>query len=247
MSLLTIYMYDLTQRQIEILKQIVKEYIDTANPVGSETLEKKYDVGVSPATIRNEMAAMVKKGYLAKPHTSAGRIPTSKAIKLYVNELMKERDLSVAEEVEAKEKIWDVREKEGDFMRAATHRLAEKTGTLAFARNDQGDVFCSGYSQILDMPEFYDIDITKNLLNLLDDSSYFDTVFGMIHEKFAVILGEDLELALFKPYSFVFSKFHTRSNHDGTIGVVGPARLRYENIVPLVRYYGTLIEEVANW
>lgn len=98
-------MYDLTQRQIEILKQIVKEYIDTANPVGSETLEKKYDVGVSPATIRNEMAAMVKKGYLAKPHTSAGRIPTSKAMRLYVNELMKEKDLSVAEEVEAKEKV----------------------------------------------------------------------------------------------------------------------------------------------
>src|ERR1700704_3591954 len=105
-------MYDLTQRQIEILKQIVKEYIDTANPIGSETLEKKYDLGVSPATIRNEMTEMVRKGYLSKPHTSAGRIPTSKALKLYVNELMKEKDMSVAEEVEAKEKVWDVRDTE---------------------------------------------------------------------------------------------------------------------------------------
>ncbi len=240
-------MYDLTQRQIEILKQIVKEYIDTANPVGSETLEKKYDVGVSPATIRNEMAAMVKKGYLAKPHTSAGRVPTSKAMRLYVNELMKEKELSVAEEVEAKEKIWDVRSRENDFMRTATQRLAEKTGTLAVARNDDGNFFCSGYSHILEMPEFYDIDVTKNLLSLLDNQDHFDTIFGSFSEKFAVILGEDLELALFKPYSFVFSKFHTRSNHDGTIGVVGPARLRYEQIVPLVRYYGSLIEEVANW
>jgi len=77
--------------------------------------------------------------------------------------------------------------------------------------------------------------------------SYFDTILGNIHEKFSVILGEDLELELFKPYSFVFSKFHTRGNHDGTIGVIGPARLRYENIVPLVRYYGSLIEEVAGW
>lgn len=240
-------MYELTQRQIEILKQIVKEYIDTANPVGSETLEKKYDLGVSPATIRNEMAEMVKKGYLAKPHTSAGRIPTSKAMKLYVNELMKERDLSVAEEVEAKEKVWDIREKEGEFMRTATKRLAEKTGTLAVAKNDDGSFFCAGYSNILDMPEFYDIDVTKNLLNLLDNQAYFDTVFGRINEKFAVILGDDLELELFKPYSFVFSKFHTRSNHDGAIGVIGPSRLRYENIVPLVRYYGSLIEEVAGW
>lgn len=240
-------MYDLTQRQIEILKQIVKEYIESANPVGSETLEKKYDVGVSPATIRNEMAAMVKKGYLAKPHTSAGRVPTPKALKLYVNELMKEKELSVAEEVEAKEKVWDMREKESDFMRTATQRLAEKTGTLAVAKNDDGAFFCSGYSHILEMPEFYDIDVTKNLLNLLDNQSYFDSVFGRITEKFAVILGDDMELELFKPYSFVFSKFHTRGNHDGMIGVVGPARLRYENIVPLVRYYGSLIEEVANW
>lgn len=240
-------MYDLTQRQIEILKQIVKEYIDTANPVGSETLEKKYDVGVSPATIRNEMAAMVKKGYLAKPHTSAGRVPTSKAMRLYVNELMREKELSVAEEVEAKEKIWDVREKEGEFMRTATQKLADKTGTLAVAISDNGAFFCSGYSHILEMPEFYDIDVTKNLLNLLDNHSNFDTIFGRITEKFAVVLGEDLELEIFKPYGFVFSKFHTRSNHDGTIGVIGPARLRYENIVPLVRYYGSLIEDVANW
>lgn len=240
-------MYDLTQRQIEILKQIVKEYIDSANPVGSETLEKKYDVGVSPATIRNEMAAMVKKGYLAKPHTSAGRVPTSKAIKLYVNELMKEKELSVAEEVEAKEKVWDVREKESEFMRAATQRLAEKTGTLAVAKNDDGGFFCSGYSHILDMPEFYDIDVTRNLLSLLDHEDYFDTVFGYTNEKFAVVLGADLEQELFKPYSFVFSKFHTKGNHDGAIGVIGPSRLRYENIVPLVRYYGSLIEDIAGW
>src|SRR3989304_10473687 len=102
-------MYDLTPRQIDILKNIVREYIDTAEAVGSETLEKKYDLGVSPATIRNEMAEMSRLGYLSKPHSSAGRIPTSKAIKFYITELMKEKEMSVAEEVEAKEKIWDLR------------------------------------------------------------------------------------------------------------------------------------------
>lgn len=240
-------MYDLTQRQIEILKQIVKEYIDTASPIGSETLEKKYDLGVSPATIRNEMAAMIEKGYLAKPHTSAGRIPTSKAMKLYVNELMKEKELSVAEEVEAKETIWDVRAKEAELLRTATKRLAQKTGTLAVATTSGGDFFCSGYSNILEMPEFYDIDVTKNLLQLLDNASNFDTIAGRIEEKFAVVLGEDLEIELFRPYGFVFSKFHTKGNHDGTIGIVGPARLRYEQIVPVVRYYGALIEDIATW
>jgi heat-inducible transcriptional repressor len=130
-------MYDLSPRQIDILKNIVKEYIDTAEAVGSETLEKKYDLGVSPATIRNEMAEMVKLGYLSKPHSSAGRIPSSKAIKFYINELMKEKEMSVAEEVEAKEKIWDLREGREKFLREATHSLAQKTRSLAVAATEE--------------------------------------------------------------------------------------------------------------
>lgn len=240
-------MYDLTQRQVEILKDIVKEYIDTAEPVGSETLEKKYDLGVSPATIRNEMADMVELGYLSKPHSSAGRVPTSKAMKLYVKELMKQKNLSIAEEVETKEKVWDLRAAEARFLRALTRNLSHKTGTLAVASTDDGDLYFAGYSHILDMPEFYDIDITKNLLSLLDDASYFDLILKKIETDYAVLFGEELGMDTLSPYGFVFSKFTTRSNHTGSIGVIGPARLRYEVVVPVVKYYGTLVGEVADW
>ena len=82
-------MTDLTDRQVYILKTVVEEYTTTAEPVGSETLDKKYNLGVSPATIRNEMAYLTKQGYLNQPHTSAGRIPTPRAIKLYVDEIMR--------------------------------------------------------------------------------------------------------------------------------------------------------------
>jgi heat-inducible transcriptional repressor len=240
-------MYDLTQRQIEILKHIVKEYTDTASPVGSETLEKKYDLGVSPATIRNETADMLKKGYLVKAHSSSGNIPSSKAIKLYINELMKEKELSVADEVEAKENVWDLREIEAQFLRAATKKLAEKTKSLAVASTDLGDIFFSGYSNILSMPEFYDIDVTRNLLSILDNQEYFDTIYGRIHEKCGVIMGDEFEEEVFRPYSFVFSKFNTRKNHSGSIGVIGPSRMRYEYILPIVRYYGAMVDDVANW
>lgn len=240
-------MYDLTQRQIEILKHIIKEYIDTAEAVGSETLEKKYDLGVSPATIRNEMAEMVKLGYLSKPHTSAGSIPTSKAMKFYVNELMKEKELSVAEEVETKEKVWDLREQDDRFLREATKNLAQKTHTLAVSTTDSGNLFFSGYSNILEMPEFYDIDVAKNLLQILDEISYFDTIYGKIENECTVFLGDDLGIELLRPYSFVFSKFETKKHHNGSIGVIGPARLRYESVVPLVRYFGSLIGDIADW
>lgn len=240
-------MYDLTQRQIEILKHIVKEYTDTAQPVGSETLEKKYDLGVSPATIRNETSDMSKKGYLTKSHSSSGNVPSSKAIKLYINELMKEKEVSVADEVEAKENVWDLREKEALFLRAATKKLAEKTKSLAVASTDLGDIFFSGYANILNMPEFYDIDVTRNLLSILDSADYFDIIYGRINETCTVILGDEFEEEVFKPYSFIFSKFNTKANHSGSIGVIGPSRMKYELILPIVRYYGELVDEVAVW
>ncbi len=240
-------MHDLTPRQIEILKLIIKEYIDTAEPVGSETLEKKYDVGVSPATIRNEMAEMVKLGYLSKEHTSAGRVPSSKALKFYVNELMKEKELSVAEEVEVKEKVWDLRKAEDRFLREITKRLADKTGTLAVTTTDDGDIFYAGYSRVLEMPEFYDIDITKNFLNILDNYTYLEAVNNRIENGFGVFIGEDLEDEVLRPYSFVFSRFHTKGDHNGSVGIIGPCRLKYEAIVPIVKYFGNLVDEVAEW
>ena len=100
---------NLTDRQAQLLKAVIEEFTATAEPVGSVTLEKKYNLGVSPATIRNEMVALTKSGFLKQPHTSAGRTPTLMALKYYVRELLKEEKLSVADEVAVKEKIWDNR------------------------------------------------------------------------------------------------------------------------------------------
>jgi heat-inducible transcriptional repressor len=102
-------MIDLTSRQVQILRAVVEEYINTAEAVGSDTIDRKFSLGVSPATIRNEMVYLTKHGYLKQPHTSAGRVPTSLAMKVYVRDLMRERDLSVAEEVTLKERIWQQR------------------------------------------------------------------------------------------------------------------------------------------
>jgi len=240
-------MYDLTTRQIDILKNIVKEFIDTASPVGSETLEKKYDLGVSPATIRNEMADMAKLGYLSKPHSSAGRIPTSRAIKFYINELMREKEMSVAEEVEAKEQVWDLRARRERFLRAATRNLAAKTHSLAVTLTDEGDIYFAGYSNILEMPEFYDIDITKNLLAILDNTSYFDRILAKLENECVVFLEDDFDEEALKPYGFVFSRFKTRTNMGGEIGVIGPTRMQYDLVIPVVRYFGSMMSEVADF
>lgn len=240
-------MHDLTPRQIDILKQIIKEYIDTAEPVGSENLEKKYDLGVSPATIRNEMADMEKLGYLNKSHTSSGRVPTSRALKLYVDELMKEKQLSVAEEVEAKEQVWDMRAHEDTCLRELTRNLAKKTKSLAISTTDRGATYYSGYSNIFEMPEFYDFDITRNLFAILDEYNYLHEVLKRIQDDFGIFFGDELDVEMLKPYSFVFSHFNTRSHHSGNIGVIGPSRMRFDLVGPTVKYYGNLIQEIGEW
>lgn len=240
-------MNDLTARQIQILKSLIEEYINTAEPVGSETLEKKHNLSASPATIRNEMVRLEELGYLKKPHTSAGRIPTSTAMKFYVKQLMKEKEMSVAEEVAVKERVWDFREKEQQFLRTLTKSLADKTGALAVSTTDEGDIIAAGYANLLKMPEFYDIDITMNLLSALDEFDTLSSVFSNATEDqgICVLLGEELGPKLSGPYGFVFTKYQTPMHLSGEIGVIGPTRLNYTAVIPVVRYFGNLIEEVA--
>ncbi len=91
---------ELSERQRKILRTVVEEYVGSAEPVGSRTVLQKAALDCSPATVRSELAALSQAGYLEQPHTSAGRIPTAKGYRLYVNELMREREVSF-EEAEA--------------------------------------------------------------------------------------------------------------------------------------------------
>ena len=240
-------MNDLTQRQVEVLKSLIEEYIATAESVGSETLEKKYSLSASPATIRNEMVRLTKLGYLKKTHTSSGRAPTPMGMKFYVKQLMKEKDLSVTEETAVKESLWDYRSKEKSCLREIAKSLANKTKALAIVSTSDGDIYCSGYANILDMPEFFDIDITKSLLATIDEFEACRKFFsGLASEDVQVLLGDELGPNLQGPYGFVFTHYKTPMQLTGEIGVLGPSRLNYTQIVPTVRYFGDLIEEIAN-
>ena len=86
---------ELTERKLKILQAIISDYVKTAEPVGSRTLSKRIDMNISPATIRNEMSDLEDMGYLTHPHTSAGRIPSDKAYRLYVNRLMEKPEISI--------------------------------------------------------------------------------------------------------------------------------------------------------
>jgi len=242
-------MEDLTPRQLKILKTIIEENIHTGQPVGSETLDKKYNLGVSPATIRNEMVLLEKKGFLLKPHTSGGRLPTNVALKLYIKQLMEEKQLSVVDEVSVKEKIWDARNKLEKLLTQTTQVLAQKTNSLAVAATDDGDLYHAGYANILGIPEFYDIDVTRTVLSLIEDFPAIHRLFSRAasEESVHVLLGEDLGMEPLNPCALVFTNF-TTSTLKGSVGVFGPCRFNFPYVIPTVRYFGDLLKEVfKNW
>lgn len=236
---------NLTDRQIQILKAIIEEYIATAEPVGSETLDKKYNLGVSPATIRNEMVRLTDMGLLKQVHTSAGRTPTPDALKYYVDQLMKPKDMSVADEVAVKEKIWDYRQEVDKLLREATKTLAEQSKAMALTATKDGDLYYSGAANILDMPEFYDYELTHQLFATLDQFDFWWRLLEAQTDPFAILLGEDMGKRMLSQCGFIYTKFAT-PHVSGAIGVVGPSRLNYPSIIPIVRYMGGLIDEFAS-
>ncbi len=124
---------DLTERKLKILQAIISDYVRSAEPVGSRTLSKKYELGISPATIRNEMADLEEMGYLTHPHTSAGRVPSDKAYRLYVNALMEKKELSKEEKLVIAQRLQgSVNEFEKTIEHAAAV-LSEITNLTSFA------------------------------------------------------------------------------------------------------------------
>ena len=237
----------LTARQTQILKSLVEEYIETAEPVGSETLDKKFNLGVSSATIRNEMTALTKTGHLKQPHTSAGRIPTPKAMKFFINQLMEEKQMSLTEEVKAKEEVWDSRLDLEKLIAEATQALAESTKSLAVATlDDEGKIWHSGYANVFTNPEFADLEAAASLFAFLEEAQrmhelFFERMTGV--SPVEVIFGEDLGWPGFGPIGIVGTRFSAQGR-VGALGVVGPFRLHYQQIFPVIRYFKNLIEEV---
>lgn len=127
----------LTEREEAVLDAVIQTYVETAEPAGSRTVAKRFGLGVSPATIRNAMADLEEKGFLYHPHTSAGRIPTDRAYRYYVDTLMRPVRLTVAEQRRMRREFTDVSEPLPDaiagIVRRATQALGLITGELGVA------------------------------------------------------------------------------------------------------------------
>ena len=240
---------EISQRQKEILCQIIEEYAETASPVGSVTLAKLF--GVSPATIRAEMARLEMLGLIAQPHTSAGRVPTDAGYRYYVNNLDGAYGDSVKSEQEKKSfergtHAIDVRvssqSKADAAIRRAVDSLVELTGNLGLATIG-GQLYLSGISRLFTQPEFMDARRVLSVAKLLDNLEPWlrEAAPG---EPLNIFIGHENPIERNSGVSLIISKFRSPYSDNSYIGVLGPTRQNYARVMSLVGYTGRMLEEI---
>jgi heat-inducible transcriptional repressor len=239
---------EITARQKEILGQIIEEYAETAAPVGSVTMAKLF--GVSPATIRAEMARLEALGLIAQPHTSAGRVPTDAGYRYYVNNLSNpesEFDRFTAERsfergTHALEVRVSSQSRADTAIRGAVDALVELTGNLGLATID-GQLYLSGISRLFTQPEFVDTRRVQSVAKLLDNLEPWlrEAAPG---EPLNIFIGHENPIGKNSEVSLIISRFKSPFSDRSYIGVLGPTRQNYARVMALVKHAGNVLEEV---
>jgi len=231
------------ERKKKVLQAIVKHFIETAEPVGSNTILVSYKFHVSPATIRNDMMQLEKSGYIFQPHTSAGRIPTHKGYRLFVDEMAdfqkarKEATKALAEiraeyaAAKVKEKIYD-----------AVSLLARATELVSFSTvPDNPHTFFLGMSNVLKQPEFVnDSARASKVIEVLEKGDNFINTIKSLNTgpKVTTFIGEENIFQNIQSCSIIVAEYK-KDGFEGHIGILGPMRMNYAyNIV--------LLEEIKN-
>jgi len=232
---------EITPRQAKILAAIVKENCDTCGPVASQELAKKYQFDVSPATIRNEMAVLEEKGYIFQPHTSAGRVPTDKGFRYFVNQLMNKVKLTLKEQELLKREILKLQVAHLEMGRRLAKLLAEHSEQASFALFPE-EVSAVGLSNLLSNPAIPSED-AKEIAKFLDDIDQYaeNMIKDYAGQEPAALIGKELKLSKKSDYSMIVSGLTLPSGKKGVIGLVGPKSMKYEKNLSLIKYIAKLL------
>lgn len=230
------------KRHKKLLAAVIEEYTNTAIPVGSKILADKYDFQVSPATLRNDMAELEKDGYLYQPHTSAGRIPTDKGYRFFVEEIMGEQKLSALEQKKLQAEVLKLKAKNQRLSRTTAKLLSSLSGSLAISGLKE-DFYDFGISELLDNPEFQRIDEFCRIAEALDYiEEDIDNILSKVKDgETKIFIGKENPIKEISNCSMVVSPYKTKSGERGVLAILGPKRMKYAKNKSLLDYVRKLI------
>ena len=212
----------LTERQSQILNAIVDEYIHTALPVSSGMVFDKGIFDVSCPTIRNEMADLTGMGYLAQPHTSAGRVPTEKGYRLFVDILISEGSAAGSVKRDSTNKKSSI---SGEKIMDKARRVSRDTNDLViFVDEEDGEVKYFGLRKVFENPEFKTHEAVVSMLGELERfENYVEAVEKYLARDIEIFIGSENPFFENTEYGMISARIN-----NNIIAVLGPMRMNYK-------------------
>lgn len=234
-------------RQQQLLLAIIEQFIRTAIPVGSRTIVREYRMKISPATIRNEMARLEDQGLLAQPYTSAGRIPTTKGYRFFVESLKaSEKEGKLAHTAFERELTHYQGQLERQQVYRAVDILSKVVDNLAFATlPDNNRTIFIGLSNVLRQPEFVSHpEMATRVVEVLEQN-FVTLVEGLgVDDQVRVYIGEENLIPQFQSCSMLVTRYHL-GRREGFLGVLGPMRMRYSYNKAALEEAKSFLEDVS--
>jgi len=223
----------ISERKKIILRTIIKEYLKNAQPVSSGMLVEKCKLGVSPATIRNDMVELEDEGYIVQPHTSAGRVPTELAYELELIEINNSKDRRSLKEAEVN-LLNSLFSHEETGAKATAKAIAELANCAVFWAFHKNDLYYTGLSNLFAQPEFKQSEIVYDVSVVIDHmEDIIDDLFEDLEYDEQVMIGSKNPFGNF--LSTVLVKY-SKESKTGVFGLIGPTRMDYAHNLALVNY-----------
>lgn len=233
---------DYETRRKDVLRATIELYLDTAQPVSSEALLDHCRFNLSSATIRNVLKDLEEKDYLMHPHTSAGRIPTDSGYRFYINELMQDTQLSALEAKTLERFFRSYLDSGVDIFENATRILSDFTHYAGLvSMEDKHRVSFRGLNYLLEQPEFSDIETIRPILKALEEERLFELMHRQFTNSLEVIIGHENDCQEMMGCSLVISQCSSSGKIIGKIAVLGPKRMAYKRVIPMINYLSELI------
>lgn len=236
-------------RREKVLNIIVRYYVSTAEPVSSRAVAEA--IGLSSASIRSVMFDLERMGFICHRYTSAGRIPTEKGYRFYINFLMEPAEISPEEKADI-ESIYKLDPDSLEDVIEESSRILSYLSSLAavvmFPKAEGDRLYFDGAHHILEQPEFRDFSQMSTLLKALEEEKVFlDILKADLDAKGArVRVGSENNSSILNNCSTITARYRMRGNNAGTLGVLGPTRMEYRKLIPMVDYLAEAISRILD-
>lgn len=234
----------MNKRQKQVLSAVIELYTETALPVGSQVLLKKFDFPVSSATLRSDMATLEEEGYLYQPHVSAGRIPTDQGYRMYVEEMMGDKDLSRDDQRRLQKELLMMKAKQVRMGRSTAKLLSALSGNLAVSGMVNKDEFYDfGMKELIEKPEFQEIDELCRLVETLDslDEKLDGIMLKLKDGETHIFIGSENPVSGIDNCSMIVAPYQNKEGEKGMLAIIGPKRMDYAKNKSLIEYMKKLL------